>query len=426
MLKIEYIRENTDEVIQICENRGVKVDIPRLVELDIERRKLQTQVEQLQAKGNQIAKQMKRPDVEDRAALIAEGAQTKKEKIALEEKLVEVKADYNEVFASVPNSYAEDTPISIEEEGNLELTVYGDTPAHTFTPKSHMELGERFGYAPEAGAKVSGAGFPLMRGALAMLESALMRYTLDLAIERGFEPCSVPLMVRPEILIGLGFNPRRDDEGTEIFSLATDSLCMAGTAEISLVGQYADQIIDTSKLPIKHAALTPCFRREGASGRRDAGLYRNKMFNKVELVALTIPEHSEALLASILEFEVDVFRQLDLHFRVIRICSGDLGAPAFKKYDIEGWMLGRGEDEQWGWGELTSCSNCTDYQANRLKIRHRSGKEKPQPLHTLNGTGVTTRGLICILEQNQTESGDVLIPEKLRPYMQNKTWLSEI
>ena len=164
--------------------------------------------------------------------------------------------------------------------------------------------------------------------------------------------------------------------------------------------------------------MTPCFRREGASGRRDAGLYRNKMFHKVELVSITTPEESVSALQTIHDFEVDLFKKLGIHFRVIRICAGDLGAPAFKKYDVEGWMMGRGENDAWGWGELTSCSNCTEYQARRLKIRHKSGSgTKPAFVHTVNGTGITTRALIPLLEQNQREDGSIVVPEALRPYL---------
>lgn len=234
---------------------------------------------------------------------------------------------------------------------------------------------------------------------------------------KGFVPVSVPLLARPDIFQGLGFNPRRNDEGSEIFSLASDDLYMAGTAEIALVGQFSGEILDSKTLPVNLVAMTPCFRREGASGRRDAGLYRNKMFHKVELVSVTTAEDSAAALQTILDFELDIFKQLGIYFRVIRICAGDLGAPAFKKYDVEGWMLGRGNDDAWGWGELTSCSNCTEYQSRRLKIRHKSGSDKPVFTHTVNGTGITTRALIPLLEQNQQHDGSIVIPEVLRPYL---------
>lgn len=419
MLNIDFIRKNAKLVEQQCKERGMAVDIIQLLALDQQRRKLTQEVENLRARGNQIAGSMKKADPADRPALIAEGKVVKKEGSILDQLLAQVNNDFNASLRTVPNIYDEDTPLGHTDEDNVELQQYGSVPEFDFEPKDHIALGKSLGMDFDAGTRVAGSGFPLMRGHMARLENAVLRFVQDLAIEKGFTPVSVPLLARPDILSGLGFNPRRDDEGTEIFSLASDDLYLAGTAEISLVGQFSGEILDTDELPVNMVAMTPCFRREGASGRRDAGLYRNKMFNKVELVSLVKPEESPAALQEIYDFELEVFKQMGIHFRVIRICAGDLGAPAFKKYDLEGWMLGRDNENEdaWGWGELTSCSNCTEYQARRLKIRHKKGKEKPAFVHTLNGTGVTTRALIPILEQFQQADGSVVVPEVLRPYM---------
>ncbi len=419
MLNIDFIRNNAEAVQENCKQRGMNVDIVQLLALDQQRRKLTAEVENLRQKGNQIAASMKKATPEERPALIAEGKVLKKEVSILDHLLTQVQSEFDSVIKTVPNTYADDTPMGSTDEENVELEKFGPEPTFDFEPKDHIALGKALGMDFEAATRVAGAGFPLLRGPLARLETAVLRFVQDLAVEKGFTPVSVPLVARPEILSGLGFNPRRDDDGTEIFSLASDDLCLAGTAEISLVGQFAGEILNTDELPINLVAMTPCFRREGASGRRDAGLYRNKMFHKVELVSLVLPEQSEQALQTIYEFEVEVFKRLGIHFRVIRICAGDLGAPAYMKYDIEGLMIGRhSEDESaWGWGELTSCSNCTEYQARRLKIRHKKGKDKPAFVHTLNGTGVTTRALIPILEQFQREDGSIAIPEVLRPYM---------
>jgi seryl-tRNA synthetase len=367
---------------------------------------------------------MRKASADERPGLIEEGKLLKKEIGVLEHLLSQIQVDFQGLLMTVPNTYDEDTPMGHTDEENVELHQFGRVPEFDFEAKDHMTLGNKHGMDFEAATRVAGAGFPLMRGNMARLEMAVLRFTQDLAMSKGFTPVSVPLLARPEILSGLGFNPRREDEGSEIFSLASDDLFMAGTAEIALVGQFADEIISTTDLPINMVSMTPCFRREGASGRRDAGLYRNKMFHKVELVSITTPEESVAALQTIYEFELDVFKQLGIHFRVIRICAGDLGAPAFKKYDVEGWMMGRGKDDAWGWGELTSCSNCTDYQARRLKIRHKSGKDKPAFVHTVNGTGITTRALIPLLEQNQREDGSIAIPEVLRPYLNGDEFLT--
>jgi len=418
MLNIDFIRKNTQQVQEICKQRGLNVDINQLMALDQQRRKLTAETETVRAKSNQVAGSMKKATPEERPGLIAQGGQLKKEVAILNGLLEQVNSDFNALMSTVPNTYDDDTPFGHTDEDNVELEQFGQLPSFGFEPKDHIELGNSMGMDFEAATRVAGAGFPLLKGNMARLETAVLRFVQDQAAGSGFTPVSVPLLARPEILSGLGFNPRRDDDGSEIFSLASDDLYMAGTAEIALVGQFANEILATEDLPINLVALTPCFRREGASGRRDAGLYRNKMFHKVELVSITTPEESVAALETIHQFEVNIFKQLGIHFRVIRICAGDLGAPAYKKYDLEGWMLGRGgDDNAWGWGELTSCSNCTEYQARRLKIRHKSGKEKPAFVHTINGTGVTTRALIPLLEQNQREDGSVVVPEVLRPYL---------
>ena len=425
MLNIDFIRKNAAQVQEICKQRGLNVDISQLMALDQQRRKLTAETENLRAKSNQVASSMKKATPDERPGLIAEGKQIKQEIAILDGLLNQVQSDFNGAMMNVPNTYQDDTPFGHTDEDNVELEQFGEAPNFDFTAKDHIELGNALGMDFDAATRVAGAGFPLLRGQMARLEIAVLRFVQDQAMALGFTPVSVPLLARPAILSGLGFNPRRDDDGSEIFSLASDDLCMAGTAEIALVGQFANEIFDTAQLPINMVAMTPCFRREGASGRRDAGLYRNKMFHKVELVSITTPEESDAALEKIHQFEVSIFKQLGIHFRIIRICAGDLGAPAYKKYDLEGWMLGRGgEDDAWGWGELTSCSNCTEYQARRLKIRHKSGKDKPAFVHTINGTGVTTRALIPILEQCQQADGSIKVPQVLRPYLNGDEVLS--
>ena len=421
MLEIKLIRENPNKIQKICDSRGLPVDIAALLAVDNCKMQRQKEVEGIRSESNKIANSMQSSTPEERKALTLKGRQLKKELKMADELLNSLNAQYHLLMASVPNLYDDDTPLGSDAKDNIELQVFGEKPVYDFTPMDHIELGNKIGMDFDSATRVSGSGFPLLKGDMALLENAVMRFVQDKAIRAGFIPNNVPLLAKQEVLEGLGFNPRRDDDGTEIFSTVQDNLCLTGTAEISLIGQYSGLIFDSSELPIKAVAMTPCFRREGAYGRRDAGLYRNKMFHKVELVVLTTEEKSESTLEEIRQFETAVFKDLALHFRVIRICAGDLGAPAYKKYDLEGWMMGRGgDDEPAGWGELTSCSNCIDFQSRRLNIRHKQTGKKPHFVHTLNGTGITTRALITILEQHQNQNRGINVPEVLLPYMAGK------
>jgi seryl-tRNA synthetase len=417
MLAIQFIRSHPDQVQAVCEKRDVSFDVQQLLAVDRYRTKLLKEVEVLRTEANRVSSLVKQADPAARIELVAEGARIKRDVKIVEDLLGPLEREWLALQRQVPNLVADDVPLGNTEADNEQIAIHGVEPCHAFAAKDHIALASGLGLDFEAGARIAGTGFPLMRGKLARLEQAMLRFCLDEAIALGFEQISTPLLARPHILEGLGFNPRREDAGTEIFSTAQDNLCLIGTAEIPLVGQFADQVVELSGGPIKLVAMTPCFRREGAAGRRDAGLYRNKMFWKTELVILAPPELSTALLEEIRAFEERFFQKLGLYFRVIKIAAGDLGAPAFKKYDLEAWMLGRGADEASAdWGEVTSCSNCTDYQARRLNIRYRKPDGKLDYVHTLNGTGVTTRALIPLLEQNQRADGSIQIPTALRSY----------
>ncbi len=417
---IDLKKMKPEEIAQVCKARGVKIDVPQLLAVLDEKTTLLAKLEDARSRANDIAKLVQTAPAGERAELIREGGALKHRIKIYEGFHTQLNTTFEEFSLALPNDLAKDTPIGTSDAANVQVEVFGEPRKFEFRPKDHLELGKDFGMDLEAGTRVAGSGFPLMRGPLAQMESAMLRFVYDKAISSGFTPVSVPVLAKTAVLKGIGFNPRRADDGTEIF-FTNDDLCLAGTAEIPLVGQYAGQIIETKELPIKLVALTPCFRREGAHGRRDAGLYRNRMFYKVELVVLAEEGKTDAIHEEIRAFETEVFKELGLHFRVLRISSGDLGAPAFKKYDLEGWMMGRGGDSaDAGWGELTSCSNCTDFQSRRLMIRHKSGDKKPEYVHTLNGTGVTTRALICLLEQHQNADGSVNIPPVLRQHMAGK------
>lgn len=421
MLDIKVIRDNPLLIQEICNERGLNVDVSSLLAINNQRLKLLSELEELRNQSNKLSSLINEATPKERENLIKESSGIKKNLKTLNQSYSSVNISYHEQLMRIPNLYDEDTPQGKDDSSNVELDIFGTKPRFEFDAHDHISLGTMLGMDFDAGARVAGSGFPLMKGKMALLEDAVIKYAFDRALKVGFTPVNVPLLAKSEILEGLGFNPRRDDQGTEIFSTAQDNLCLAGTAEIALVGQFADQIIEANELPLKLVAKTPCFRREGAYGRRDAGLYRNKMFNKVELVIISDEKRSHELLEEIREFEINLFRDLDIYFRVVRICAGDLGAPAFKKYDIEAWMMGRGDNGNLaGWGELTSCSNCTNYQARRLNIRYKLENQKPKFVHTLNGTGITSRVMIPILEQYQNADSTITIPDVLRPYMGGK------
>lgn len=372
MLDMKLIRSDPEYLREICKNRRVDVDISKIIELDRVKRELQQSLEFLRSEANENAKN----STEGKNLSISRGKELKQKSLCLEEQLVEIEFELEGQLLLLPNTYADDTPIGMDDDSNIEVMRHGTPPKFGFEPKDHIFLAKKLGLDFEAGVKTSGSGFPILKGTIAKLETALMRFVMDRAEAAGFIQVNIPLMVKQEIMQGAGFNPRRTETASELFPLMHDNLFMIGTAEIPLVGQFSDEILGRNELPLKVFSMSPCFRREGASGRRDAGLYRNKTFTKVELVALVEPEQSEKTLEEILAFEFGIFESLGIHFRVIRICSGDLGAPAYKKYDLEAWMLGRDQAGGWGWGELTSCSNCTDFQARRLKVRYKTMKGK--------------------------------------------------
>ncbi|MED5261854.1 MAG: serine--tRNA ligase, partial [Myxococcota bacterium] len=268
----------------------------------------------------------------------------------------------------------------------------------------------------ERAAVVSGQKFYYLKNELVLLELGLQRFALDIAMAAGFVPYTTPDLARPSILEGIGFNPRGEE--TQVYSVEDADLCLIGTAEITLGGFYADTILDEAELPLRLAGLSHCFRTEaGTHGRESRGLYRVHQFSKVELFAFTKPEDSEAMHAELLGIEEKVFQGLEIPYRVIDVASGDLGAPATRKFDIEAWMPGRGEGGDWG--EVTSASNCTDYQARRLKIRfRRAATKKNELVHTLNGTAVSlARAILALMEIHQRADGSIGIPTALQPYV---------
>ncbi len=417
MLDLRFIRDNVDAVQRNCNNRNVSVDVSRVAALYDSRNTMLQQIESLRQHRNKNAKQMKGTiEQQHRTTLIAEGRELKEQLASLETRLSETEAELDATAKLIPNISHPDAPVGREESDNVEIRRVGRPPTFDFEPKDHVELAEALGIIDfETAAKVSGAKYYYLRGKAVYLELALIRYAMDIAQKHGFLPHITPDIARTEIIEGIGFNPRGAE--SNIYGVEDTDTCLIGTAEITLGAYHADSILDAQRLPIKMAGLSHCFRREaGAAGQYSRGLYRVHQFTKVELFAFVEPEASETMLEEILALEEEVYGGLGIAYRIVDTCTGDLGGPAYRKFDIEAWMPGRGENGSYG--EVTSASNCTDYQARRLSVRYRAPDGKVAPLHMLNGTAVAvSRAIVSILENYQQPDGSVRMPEMLVPYL---------
>ena len=411
MLDIKFIRENKEAVKKNCELRNIKCDIDRLLELDEERRKLIGEIGKLKEQKNELNEKMK--SAEDKTALIEEG---KKIKSQLEEKapkLEEVEKEWKKILIKVPNLTHPASPIGKDDSENKEIERYGEPPKFDFEPKGHEELMmalDLFDF--ERGAKVAGAKFYFLKNEAVFLEQALVNYALEVCLQENFAPFITPDLAKDEVLFGVGFNPRGEE--TQIYSIENTDLNLVATAEVTMGGYHMNETIPEEKLPLKYVALSHCFRTEaGGYGRHSAGLYRVHQFTKVEMFAYTLPEKSEEMHDFFKDMEVKIFKGLGVPFRVVDICTGDLGGPAYRKYDLEAWMVSRN-----GWGEITSTSDTTDYQARRLNIKVKRADGRKEFLHMLNGTAIAvSRALIAIVENYQQADGSVVVPEVLRRWM---------
>ena len=414
MLDLRYVRENPEAVAENCRNRGVVADIDLVVKLADRRSGLIQELNELKHQQNQLAKSVGgERDPERRKYLIAESRRMKEAIPERETELQMVERRLREEMLKIPNMTHPDSPIGKDDTENVELKRVGEIPTFDFEPRDHVELGEALGIIDfEAGTKVAGSKFYFLRADAVLLELGLVRYALDMLIERGYEPTITPDLARDEALVGTGFIPRGPE--TQIYSIEDSDLSLVATAEITLAGSLAGDILNEERLPVRLAGLSHCFRTEaGSHGRASRGLYRVHQFTKVEMFGFTTPEQSDAMHEEMLGIEEEIFQGLGIPYRVVDICTGDLGGAAYRKYDLEAWMPGRD-----AYGEITSTSNTTDYQARRLQIRYRKDGGRPQLLHTLNGTAVAvSRALIPILENYQQEDGSIKVPEALVPYI---------
>ena len=411
MLDVKFIRENLDLVEKSAKEKGYKINVREVVDIDEKRKKMLTEVEELRQKRNEVASKMKggKPAPE----LINEGKRIKEKLSEKEAALAKVETEVNELLKQIPNVIFDDVPLG-GEECSAEVKKWG---------KNHKTGVDHLDYAVsrdwvdfERGAKVAGAKFYYLKDGLALLENALLQYGLSKVLEHGFTFMTVPDMVSSRVLEGCGFNPRSSEQSDEYY-IEGEDLAMIATAEMPLTGYHMDEILDEERLPLLYAGYSACFRKEaGTYGKYTRGLFRVHQFNKLEMYVFCLPEQSKEMHEKILAIEEDIWQGLEIPYHVINIAAGDLGAPAAKKYDMEYWSPVNQKYQ-----EITSCSNCTDFQARACNVRVRRKDGTVEFVHTLNGTAIPlARALVVMLENFATEGGKLKVPKVLQPYLNNK------
>ena len=411
MLDVKFIRENLELVEKSAKEKGYKINVREILDIDDKRKAELAKVEELRQKRNEIAAKMKggKPEPE----LIEAGKKIKIELAEKEAKLGETEGALKALIKTVPNIIFDDVPLGGEED-SVEMKKWG---------KNHEKGVDHLDYAVsrdwvdfERGAKVAGAKFYYLKGELALLENALLQYGLSKVLEHGFTYMTVPDMVSSRVLEGCGFNPRTSDQSDEYY-IEGEDLAMIATAEMPLTGYHMDEIIDEDKLPLLYAGYSACFRKEaGTYGKYTRGLFRVHQFNKLEMYIFCLPEQSKEMHEKILAIEEDIWQGLGIPYHVVNIAAGDLGAPAAKKYDMEYWSPVNQKYQ-----EITSCSNCTDFQAQACNVRVRRKDGTIEYVHTLNGTAIPlARALVVMLENYATPDGKLKVPEVLRPYLNNR------
>jgi len=402
MIDIKLIREQTELVkVGVAKKNFDTSKIDVVLELDKKRLELLQKVEGLRQERNTLTKEN-----------FERGKEIKDELKSLEPQLEEVEKQFKQLINEIPNLPADESPVGKGEDENKELRIVGEKPQFNFAVKDHVELGKDLDILDfEAGAKLSGAGFLYLKNGGALLEMALVSYGLQFLAHRGFTPIITPDLAREKYYLGTGYNPKGDEAQT--YKIEDSDLGLIATSEVAIAGYHADEILQSLEEPKLYGGYSHCFRQEaGAYGKYSKGFYRVHQFTKVEMFAYTKKEDSKAVHEKFLELEEEFWTSLGIPYRVLEMCTGDLGSQAARKFDLEAWMPGRDD-----WGEVTSTSNTTDYQARNLNIRYRDG-ENTEFAHMLNGTLVaTSRAIIAILENFQQEDGTIKIPEVLIPFM---------
>jgi seryl-tRNA synthetase len=429
MLDAAFVRDNVEAVKANCKNRlAAHAEVDRVVVLDDRRRALITETQAVQEQANQLQKGIpQQKDPARKPEMIAEGRRLRERKGEMEAEVKRIEAELHAALLTIPNMTHPDAPVGSTPADNKVLRVVGEKPKFDFPAKDHVALAEALDLVDfEAGASVTGNKFYFLKNEAVLLELALVQFAMQKLVARGYIPVITPDLARVDVLEGIGFMPRDPNPETrQVYTIADSDLCLIATAEITLGGMLRDKILDEAKLPLRYVGLSHCFRTEaGAPGRDTKGLYRVHQFTKVEMFAFCTPDQSEAIHLEILAIEEEIFRELGLAYHVLDTCTGDLGGPAYRKYDLEAWMPCRGELDpatkrpKGEYGEVTSTSNCTDFQARRLGIRYKGAHKGTRFVHTLNGTAVAvTRALVAILENYQNADGSVTVPDALRPWV---------
>jgi len=423
MIDVRLVREDFDATAKALARRGLdRAALEEVRRLDEQRRALISAGDELRARQRALGKQVGAArDPGERQELIDRTRAVSAELAELEPAQQGAERALDDALARLPNLGSPDAPDGFTDEDAVEVARFGEVPSFDFPVRDHLELGEALGLIDvPRGVRLSGSRFAYLMGSAVLLELALVRWTLDRAVAHGFTPVSPPVLVRPPALFGTGFLPGSEDQLYRVDGRGggdegdADDLYLVGTSEVALAGLHLDEILAGEELPRRYVGFSTCFRREaGTYGKDTRGVFRVHQFDKVELFSFVHPEASEQEHRLLLDLEVSLYRDLGLHGRVVDIAVGDLGASAARKYDIEVWLPG-----QQAYRELTSASNCTDYQARRLRCRYRTPDGSVAPVHTLNGTAVAVgRTLIALLENHQRPDGTVVVPEPLAPYL---------
>lgn len=410
MIDLSLLRDRPDELAAQLARRGMDLDVPALAGMESRIRGLRHEADEARARQKSIGKTIATLPPEEKQAAIAEASGFGDRNKALLAEADELQEEFDAVWVNVPNLAHDSVPDGMTEEDAVEVKRWGSPPEFDFEVRDHQDLGEAMDVIDvERGVRLSGSRFAYLKGQAVFLELALVRFAMDVLGEAGFTPVIPPVLVREEALYGTGFFPEAREQ---VYSVPEDDLYLVGTSEVALGSLHAGEILDLDDLPLHYAGFSPCFRREaGTYGKDTRGIFRVHQFDKVEMFSFCHPERSWDEHELLFSMEERIIQALELPYRVVNVAAGDLGASAAKKYDIEAWIPGQG-----AFREITSCSNTTDYQSRRLRIRFR-GEEGNELVHTLNGTAIAVgRTILAIMENHQQADGTVRIPEALVPY----------
>lgn len=415
MLDPKFVLKNKEIVEKNCHQRGISIDLDLVEKLSKQRSQILRKIEEIRSKINKITKQIKQKGLKKEGVdLVKEGRAFKKKLKENEEAFRKIEITLNKELYKIPNLTHPDAPIGLTDQNNVEIKKIGTIEDFNFQPKNHLELGKSLDiFDFEGGVRTTGNKFYFLKNDGVLLELALIQYVFEILIKEGFQPFITPDLAKLNIIKGIGYNPRGPE--TQIYKITGSNLGLIATAEITLGGLFQNKTVKDDELPIKLAGLSHCFRREaGAYGKTSKGLYRVHQFTKVEMFVFSLPEKSDEMLNYLLDMQIKIFKGIEIPFRTVDCCTGDLGGSAYRKFDLETWMPAQNK-----WGEITSVSNCTDYQARCLNIKFKRKNEKKNELiHTLNGTGMAiSRVLIALLENFQEADGSVKIPSVLQKWV---------